>query len=93
VIEAVRCGTPVLASRVDGNVGLLGAEYGGYFPVGDDAALAALMERGCDDPAMLPALRRQLMARAPRFAPEAEAAALRRIVAALLERPLPEIRA
>jgi putative glycosyltransferase (TIGR04348 family) len=93
VIEAARSGTPVLASRIDGNVGLLGADYGGYFPVGDDAALAALIERSCDDPAMLLGLRRQVMARAPRFAPEAEAAALRRLVAALLERPLPEIRA
>ena len=45
VIEAVRSGVPVLASRIDGNVGLLGADYDGYFPVGDAAALAALMRR------------------------------------------------
>ena len=43
VIEAVRSGVPVLASRIDGNVGLLGADYDGYFPVGDAAALAALI--------------------------------------------------
>ena len=34
IIEAVRSGTPVLASRIDGNVGLLGESYDGYFPVG-----------------------------------------------------------
>ena len=37
VIEAVRSGTPVLASRIDGNVGLLGADYRGYFAPGDAA--------------------------------------------------------
>jgi glycosyltransferase involved in cell wall biosynthesis len=37
VIEAVRSGVPVLASRIDGNVGLLGAGYDGFFPVGDAA--------------------------------------------------------
>lgn len=84
VIEAIRSGTPVLASRMDGNVGLLGADYGGYFEVGDDRALAALLERARDDPAMLPALARQIEYRAPLFAPEAEAAALHRAVRELL---------
>jgi len=84
VIEAIRSGTPVLASRMEGNVGLLGADYGGYFEVGDDAALATLIERARDDPAMLPALATQIERRAPLFAPEAEAAALRRLVHELL---------
>ncbi|HEX2547920.1 MAG TPA: selenoneine biosynthesis selenosugar synthase SenB, partial [Ramlibacter sp.] len=43
ILEAVRCGTPVLASRVPGNVGMLGADYAGYFPHGDAAALANLL--------------------------------------------------
>ena len=43
ILEAVRCGTPVLASRVPGNVGMLGAHYEGYFPHGDAAVLAALL--------------------------------------------------
>lgn len=84
VIEAVRSGTPVLASRMDGNVGLLGADYGGYFEVGDDQALATLLERCRDEPAMLPALARQIERRAPLFAPEAESAALHRAVRRLL---------
>jgi putative glycosyltransferase (TIGR04348 family) len=84
VIEALRSGTPVLASRIDGNLGLLGDDWGATFAVGDDAALAALLERARDDPAMLPALQRQAAARAPLFAPQAEAAALGRIVARLL---------
>jgi putative glycosyltransferase (TIGR04348 family) len=84
VIEAMRGGTPVIASRIDGNVGLLGDDYRGYFPAGDDAALATLLQRARDDPDMLPALRAQTDARAPHFAPEAEAATLQRIVAELL---------
>ena len=51
VIEAVRSGVPVLASRIDGNVGLLGAGYDGFFPVGDSVALAALMRRFLADAA------------------------------------------
>lgn len=45
VTEALACGTPVLGSRIDGNVGLLGADYPGYFPVGDAPALARLLRR------------------------------------------------
>jgi glycosyltransferase involved in cell wall biosynthesis len=86
VIEAVRSGTPVLASRIDGNVGLLGPDYAGYFDPGDDAALARLLERARDDPDMLMGLRRQIGWRAPRFAPEAEAGTLQRLVDELLHR-------
>ncbi len=40
VSEAIAIGVPVLASRIPGNLGLLGAAYPGYFPCGDDSALA-----------------------------------------------------
>ncbi|HET9642910.1 MAG TPA: glycosyltransferase [Burkholderiaceae bacterium] len=49
VVEAIRSRVPVLASRIDGNVGLLGEDYKGYFPVDDDEALAELMCRFADD--------------------------------------------
>jgi putative glycosyltransferase (TIGR04348 family) len=45
VSEALTAGVPVLASRIPGNVGLLGAGYPGYFPIEDAAALARLMSR------------------------------------------------
>jgi putative glycosyltransferase (TIGR04348 family) len=86
VIEAVRSGTPVIASRIEGNVGLLGPDYGGYFKPGDDASLARLLERARDDADMLPALRQQIGWRAPCFAPEAEASTLQRLVSELLQR-------
>ena len=85
VIEALRSGTPVVASRIDGNLGLLGSDYTGAFPVGDDAALAGLLLQARDDPDMLPHLMRQGSLRAPLFTPDAEAATLHRIVAGLLE--------
>ncbi|MCA0244832.1 MAG: TIGR04348 family glycosyltransferase [Proteobacteria bacterium] len=80
VIEAIRSGTPVLATRIDGNVGLLGSGYQGLFEPGDDAALAALLVRARDDAALLPRLAAQLAPRAPLFAPAAERSALRQLV-------------
>ena len=87
VIEAVRSGTPVLASRIDGNVGLLGESYGGYFPPGDAAALATLLQRVRAEPAMLACLRQQCDERGALFAPAREAAGLRALLADLLKRP------
>ncbi len=94
VMEAIRSGTPVLASRVGGNVGMLGADYEGYFPHDDGAALARLLARCRDeqaDPDGLPArLARQCALRAPLFEPEAERAALMRLMGELTQAPSPE---
>ena len=86
VIEAIRSATPVLASRIDGNLGLLGSDYEGVFEPGDDAGLAALLARARDDPAMLARLAAQVAARSHLFDPAAERAALHGIVGALLAR-------
>lgn len=80
VSEAVVAGVPVLASHMDGNVGLLGEDYGGYFPVGDTTALAALMLRVERDPAFVARLDRSLRRRAPLFRPAREVAAWRRLL-------------
>src|ERR1043165_3319349 len=45
VCEALRIGVPVLASRIPGNVGLLGAGDAGYFPLEAERALAQLIRR------------------------------------------------
>ena len=84
VIEAVRSGVPVLASRIDGNVGLLGADYDGYFPVGDAAALAALMQRFAAEPSFAAGLAGQCAAREPEFAPAAEARKVRALLVDML---------
>ncbi len=84
VIEALRSGVPVLASRIDGNVGLLGRDYAGYFETGDAAALAALMQRFATDAAFAAHLRAQCALREPRFAPPVERAAVRTLWADML---------
>ncbi|MBK7061617.1 MAG: TIGR04348 family glycosyltransferase [Rubrivivax sp.] len=89
VIEAVTSGTPVLASRIDGNLGLLGSDYEGVFDCGDAAGLATLLQRCRDEPAMLARLLSQCERRRPLFAPERERATLQHLVAELLH-PSPE---
>jgi putative glycosyltransferase (TIGR04348 family) len=84
VIEALRSGTAVLASRIDGNVGLLGADHPGLFEPCDARALAALLARCRDDPTMLPALRAAGEQQAPAFEPAAEAASLHGLLRELL---------
>ena len=93
IMEAVRSGTPVLASRVPGNVGMLGADYEGYFPHGDAAALARALEacragQLAKDPAdgLLGRLAGQCALRAPLFDATAERSALIQLLHEL-ERP------
>lgn len=85
LIEALTSSVPVLASRIPGSIGLLGDDHPGFFEVGDDAALAALIVRCRDEPAFVDTLRARGAAIAPRFAPARERAAVRALVQALLE--------
>ena len=45
ISEAIAAGTPILCSAISGNLGLLGDDWPGMFPMGDAAALARLLER------------------------------------------------
>jgi hypothetical protein len=49
VTEAVAVSVPVVSSRIAGSVGLLGADYPGFFPFADTAALAGLLRRAETD--------------------------------------------
>jgi putative glycosyltransferase (TIGR04348 family) len=84
IVEAVTSGTAVIASRISGNVGMLGAEYPGYFETGDDAALARCLMRALEDRDYLRALRGACAKRRPLFAPTREKRALRELVASLV---------
>lgn len=44
VAESMLVGTPVVASRVEGNVGMLGEDYRGYFEPGDVQGLASRLQ-------------------------------------------------
>jgi putative glycosyltransferase (TIGR04348 family) len=83
ICEAARIGVPVLASRVPGNVGMLGRGYPGYFPLSDDKALARLIERCRTDASFYKRLKGALLQRRALFAPAAERAALRRALQGL----------
>lgn len=76
VSEACRAGLPVIASDISGNIGLLGDDYPGYFPVGDDTELARLLQRVEHSPDFLGELEERVKALAGNFTPQAEQAAL-----------------
>lgn len=86
IVEAAQSGTAVLASRVPGNIGMLGASHPGLFEVGDDAHLARLIERARDDAAFLALLRTQTLARAALFDPAEERQRLLTLVHSALPR-------
>lgn len=80
IIEAVNSGVPVLASNISGNRGMLGENYAGYFPLGDSAELARLIDLAASDVAFYNVLQTQCAERAPLFMPEQESAALINLV-------------
>ena len=85
IIEAVTSGTPVLASRINGSLGMLGDDYEGYFSVGDSQGLAVLLERCNSDPSFLDRLNHQCCARAKLFDPALEDSAVLALVKNLIE--------
>ena len=80
IVEAARIGTPVLASRVSGNVGMLGPRYPGYYPLYDHAALAQLIERAMKEKSFYENLLSSMRKRRPLFAPAEERRALLGVV-------------
>jgi putative glycosyltransferase (TIGR04348 family) len=83
VSEAIAAGLPVIASRIDGNVGLLGKDYAGYVPAEDTDALVAVLAKAEADPDFLKRLTRQIRQRQPLFRPARERAAWRRLLSDL----------
>lgn len=79
--EAVVQGVPVIASRIAGSVGLLGADHPGLFPTGDTQALADLMRRSETDPAFYDELRARSRTLATAFAPAREREAWHNLLA------------
>lgn len=78
VSEACRAGLPIIASDISGNRGLLGEDYAGYYPVGDEQALADKLHQAETDPDFLNKLRRQVEQLAPLFSPDRERGSLER---------------
>ena len=83
ICEALAAGVPVIASRISGNVGMLGAAYPGYYAVGNERALARLISQAERDERYYQALERACASRAPLVLPEREKAALETLIAEL----------
>jgi putative glycosyltransferase (TIGR04348 family) len=84
ISEAIAAGVPVIASRISGNIGLLGDDYAGLFSVGSTAECAALMRWCATDSAFLALLRRRVRALQPLVRPARE----RRLWLQLIQRLL-----
>ena len=80
IVEAITAGTPVIASKISGNVGMLGEDYPGYFAFGHAQACAALMQRAESDSRFMKELTSACAKRAKVFAPEREAVAIKAVV-------------
>jgi putative glycosyltransferase (TIGR04348 family) len=84
VSEAIVAGTPIVSSRISGVIGMLGADYPGYFQVGDTRALTELLRRAESDAAFYAELDCRCQSLLPRFAPAQERAAWQRLLARLV---------
>jgi putative glycosyltransferase (TIGR04348 family) len=81
--EAIVARVPVLASRMEGNVGILGANYPGLFRVANTHELMKLMRRAESDRRFLRNLQQRVSKLAALFKPERERAAWSHLLAEL----------
>ncbi len=72
VSEALAANVPIVSSRIAGSIGILGADYPGYFPFGNTHALTTLLQRAEIDRQFYKALRNRCRRRAPLIAPARE---------------------
>jgi putative glycosyltransferase (TIGR04348 family) len=80
VSEAIVAGVPVLSTDIPGSRGLLGDDYPGYYPVGDDEALASLLLQAESEPSYLAKLEDHCVRLRPNFTPEGEREAWRELL-------------
>ncbi|MDX5332758.1 MAG: TIGR04348 family glycosyltransferase [Gammaproteobacteria bacterium] len=80
ISEAVMAGLPVIASDIDGSVGLLGDDYPGYYPVKNADALRDLLLRAESDPGFYAELEAACSARRDLFMPEREQAGWQKLL-------------
>lgn len=83
VSEAVAAGVPVVSTRIDGSLGLLGEDYPGYVDVGDAAGLARALEQVATDRDFRAELTRQVQDRQHLFTPARERQAWADLLASL----------
>ena len=85
VSEAIALGVPVIASDIPGNRGLLGDDYLGYYPVGDELELAVLLYRAETMPDFYSALKKQIDTRKDLVSPDREMQSIQGLMMQLLK--------
>ena len=83
VTEAIAMGVPVIGTDIDGNTGLLGADYPALVPVGDERALCDLLYRLETDPHLVDELQLRTNDLARLTKPQTERAALAALIDSL----------
>jgi putative glycosyltransferase (TIGR04348 family) len=83
ISEAIAVSVPVISSLIPGSVGILGANYPGYFPVGDSAALKEQLERAESDGGFYQDLEQWIRRLQPLASPAHEREAWRALLAEL----------
>lgn len=86
VSEALVARIPVVASRIPGNIGMLGRGYRGYYPLGNARALARLLRRIETNSGLLDLLRRQCAHRRKLISRSRERSGLRTLIAGLIRK-------
>lgn len=74
ISEAIVAGAPVIASDIEGSIGLLGKQYPGYYPVEDEHALCKQMYRCETDQTFYRCLESACVSKQSLFTPEVEQA-------------------
>ena len=85
ISEAIVCKVPVIASHIDGNVGLLGSNYEGYYPLKDASALSVVLNRLEREPTFRELLSAQCAKRAELFTPKNETASWKRLITTIAD--------
>lgn len=67
VSEALVAGVPIIASRISGNIGLLGEKYPGYFTAGNAVSLRRILLKCEQEPIFMAKLREHCKVRAKQF--------------------------
>lgn len=72
ISEAVVAGIPIIASNIEGSIGLLGRDYPGYYQVRDEQALAKVLLRAETDTLFYRQLEQHCIARQSMFSEDQE---------------------
>jgi putative glycosyltransferase (TIGR04348 family) len=86
VTEAIATGVPVIASDIPGNRGLLGDDYPGYYPAGDEQALAEMLQKAENEPTFYQSLEDHVKKKAHFVQPSVEKISIKSLTESFLQK-------